>query len=369
MKTYVPHTTTRRAKTGCLFLAVYILLAIATPIGAAELSTAVKDKVFAAMKSSDPAKRKAAYRTFQHLGPKAFTDYRNLLQKAQSHHQSAMRRIMGARANPYIEHARGLDELDAERSRVMTLIHTDWKKDPGKIRMLQKEVEGIERKYKHLGKLANAKTDSIDRNMGIAMAALLEIQWEIASMERLTDGENVSDLPDQKDLEDTVAEECYEVEEWLEQRSKREITRKSEAAEENARKHNADCKWANPAQRNFSDHLNRYRIIMGLQPMVLEERLSAAAWGHSNDMRTGGFFSHTSPVKGKRTPADRARMAKFAGNWTGENIFMGSPSYTSAYGGWFGSDGHRFIMFTKGGSNVVGIGVDGGHWTMMTGQQ
>ncbi|MGB0993988.1 MAG: CAP domain-containing protein, partial [Akkermansiaceae bacterium] len=136
-----------------------------------------------------------------------------------------------------------------------------------------------------------------------------------------------------------------------------------------AEKHNADCKWANGSQKSFSDHLNKQRALLGLQPLLLEERLSAASFGHSQDMRSAGFFSHTSPIPGKRSPADRARKAKFKGSWTGENIFMGSPSPMAAYGGWFGSDGHRFIMFTRGGSNVIGVGVAGGHWTMMTGRQ
>lgn len=342
---------------------------LCNPAQAAELSAAFKDNALAAMKSSTPAKRKAAYRTFQNLGPETLVSYRAILQQAQTHHQAAMRRTMGARANPYIEHARGLDDLSAERERVMALIHTDWKKDPGKIRMLENEVEGIERKYKQLVKLAQAGTDSIDRNMAVAMSALMEIQWELTSMDRLSDGENVSDLPDHRDIHDLVVENCYEAEEWHEQQEKRKLTLKSVADEKAAVAHNAACKWANNAQKNFSDHLNHARIIMGLHAMVLEENLSKAAWGHSNDMRTGGFFSHTSPLPGKKSPADRARLAKFAGSWTGENIFMGSPSYASAYNGWFGSDGHRFIMFTKGGSNVIGVGVDGGHWTMMTGRQ
>jgi len=339
------------------------------PTQAVELSAGFKDNALAAMKSSSPNKRKAAYRTFQHLGPETLIAYRTILQKAQTHHQAAMRRIMGARANPYIEHARALDDLSTERERVMKLIHTDWKKDPGKIRMLKKEVESIERKYKQLVKLAQAGTDSIDRNMAVAMSALMEIQWEITSMDRLSDGENVSDLPDQRDIEDLVIENCYEAEEWHERRGKRKITLKSVVDEKAALAHNAACKWANKSQKDFSDHLNHARIIMGLHAMLLEENLSKAAWGHSSDMRTGGFFSHTSPVPGKKSPADRARLAKFAGSWTGENIFMGSPSYSAAYNGWFGSDGHRFIMFTKGGSNVIGVGVDGGHWTMMTGRQ
>ena len=51
-----------------------------------------------------------------------------------------------------------------------------------------------------------------------------------------------------------------------------------------------------------------------------------------------------------------------------ENIFKGSSVYTSAYNGWFASDGHRFIMFARG-PNLIGLGPVGNHWTLMTGRR
>jgi uncharacterized protein YkwD len=47
---------------------------------------------------------------------------------------------------------------------------------------------------------------------------------------------------------------------------------------------------------------------------------------------------------------------------------MGSASPVAAYDAWFGSDGHRFIMFANG-PNLIGIGPYGRHWTMMTGEK
>ncbi|MEJ6700714.1 MAG: CAP domain-containing protein [Akkermansiaceae bacterium] len=352
-----------------IFLIALILLSFSVGAQSAELSDAFMEKAFAAMKSSDQGKRKSAYRTFQHLGPESMPGYRIVLQKAKLHHQGAMRRAMAVRGNPYTAHSRLSDEVGTERERVMGLIHTDWKKNPAKINMLRNELEGIGRKYKTLIKLVGSNTQSIDENMATAFAALVEIEWELASIERSEDGDNTYDLPDNDELEDAVYEDSFEAGEWKEQKDKWKMTQKSEATVEAAHKHNSDCQWAKANQRAFSNNLNDERAVMGLHPLLLEERLSAAAWGHSNDMKAGGFFSHTSPVKGKKSPADRARKAKFQGRWTGENIFMGSPSFMSAYNGWFGSDGHRFIMFTKGASNVVGMGIDGGHWTMMTGRK
>ena len=351
-----------------LAVALFLML-FQMPIESAELNNAFKEKAFAAMKSSDAKKRKAAYRAFQHLGKETLEDYETILKKAQAYHSKALNHTMGLRGNPYTEHARGLEELKTERARVMKLIHTDWEKAPSKIKMLENEVEKIERKYGQLVKLAKAKTESIDQRNAVSMSALLETQWELASMERLHGDDNGGDLPSGEELEVMIAEEFYQVEGWLEQKEQMQVTRDSEKKHTAAKNHNAASKWATSVQKDFSDELNKYRVIMGQSPFLLEERLSIASEGHSTDMRTGGFFAHESPVKGKTSPGDRARVAKFSGRFTGENIYRGSPTYTAAYQAWFGSDGHRFIMFSKGASNVIGVGVDGGHWTMMTGRK
>ena len=81
-----------------------------------------------------------------------------------------------------------------------------------------------------------------------------------------------------------------------------------------------------------------------------------------------GYFAHESPVEANKSPGDRARNAKFDGGWSGENIFMGSPGASEAYGAWWGSDGHRFIMFSDG-PNTLGVGPVSTYWTMMTGKK
>ena len=231
-------------------------------LNAAGLSANFMERALAVMKSSDAGKRKTAYRTFQHLGIEAMPSYRKVLERAKLHHQGAMRRAMGVRGNPYATHVRVAEELATERKRVMLLIHTDWKKDAGKIRMLGNELEGIERKYKTRTKLVRSKTESIDRNIGTAFQALVEIQWEIASIDRSEDGENTSELPDKEELEDLVCKESFEAEEWMKQKAKWESTQKSVNALDAAKKDNAACKWANASQRNFSDH---YLSIDGIK--------------------------------------------------------------------------------------------------------
>jgi uncharacterized protein YkwD len=48
--------------------------------------------------------------------------------------------------------------------------------------------------------------------------------------------------------------------------------------------------------------------------------LERAAFRHSRAMREHGFFSHTSPRAGHRTPADRVRKAGWESPYVGENI-------------------------------------------------
>ena len=111
----------------------------------------------------------------------------------------------------------------------------------------------------------------------------------------------------------------------------------------------------------------RTPVVLGLGPLRLEEKLSNAATGHSQDMKALGFFSHTSPVPGKASFGDRARKAGFRGSPRGECIAAGYGSASAAYRGWFYSDGHRHIMLARGPS-VLGIGPVGSHWTLMTGR-
>lgn len=109
---------------------------------------------------------------------------------------------------------------------------------------------------------------------------------------------------------------------------------------------------------------NQTRLLCGLPPLEIDPRLCQAAWGHSDDMRRLGFFSHESPVAGKRTFAERARQAETTAS--GENIYRGSPQGATAVEAWFFSPGHHKIML--GAHRRVGLGNSGGHWTMLVGK-
>ncbi|TVQ27954.1 MAG: CAP domain-containing protein [Spirochaetaceae bacterium] len=65
---------------------------------------------------------------------------------------------------------------------------------------------------------------------------------------------------------------------------------------------------------------NAEREARGLSPLTHQTSLESAARVHSEDMRDRNFFSHTSPVPGRRTVRDRTDASGFSGSGVGENI-------------------------------------------------
>ncbi|MEX2213664.1 MAG: CAP domain-containing protein [Phycisphaeraceae bacterium] len=110
--------------------------------------------------------------------------------------------------------------------------------------------------------------------------------------------------------------------------------------------------------------LNLIRIRAGLQPLAIDLKLVDASRDHSKDMRTLGFFDHTSPVSGKTTPWDRAKLAGTSAS--GENIFYGRADHSSAIMAWWYSPGH-FKNMMNPGFRRIGLGKYEGHWTQMFG--
>ena len=119
------------------------------------------------------------------------------------------------------------------------------------------------------------------------------------------------------------------------------------------------------AERRGVEELNRMRLLVGLNALILDPKLCDASRGHSEDMATLNFFSHTSPVRGKESFSQRASLCGTTSS--GENIFMGSTKPSSANRGWFRSPGHHRNMFSPG-HRRVGLGNYGSHWTQMFGR-
>jgi hypothetical protein len=108
---------------------------------------------------------------------------------------------------------------------------------------------------------------------------------------------------------------------------------------------------------------NLYRMLLGKAPLKLNPKLCEAAREHCQDMVEKNFFDHVSPVPGKRTVGDRARLKGASAG--GENIHMGSPEAEGAFWSWFSSLGHHKNMV--GDYAEIGVGNHQKHWTQMFG--
>jgi uncharacterized protein YkwD len=108
---------------------------------------------------------------------------------------------------------------------------------------------------------------------------------------------------------------------------------------------------------------NEYREMMGLPAVMAEETIVKCARGHSEEMQRLGYFAHDSPVEGRKSPGDRARLAGWGGG-VSENIARGQPTGRAAVHSWVHSSGHhRNILGTKWTHLGVGKSPEGFFWT------
>lgn len=97
---------------------------------------------------------------------------------------------------------------------------------------------------------------------------------------------------------------------------------------------------------------NRQRVRNGLTQLQPDYNLLVCAHNHSVDMVNHNFFSHTSPVPGKATPADRMQQVGYGACWSAENIVYCpiEPSYAATAKRllelWMNSPGHRANILT-----------------------
>lgn len=123
------------------------------------------------------------------------------------------------------------------------------------------------------------------------------------------------------------------------------------------------AKDLDPAEAEGVLILNLMRVRLGIGALALDTKLCDASRGHSKDMKEKSFFAHESPVPGKKTPWDRAKLA---GTTAGaENIYMGSPKGADAIEAWWHSPGHHVNMMAE--HRRVGLGRHETHWTQLFG--
>jgi hypothetical protein len=98
---------------------------------------------------------------------------------------------------------------------------------------------------------------------------------------------------------------------------------------------------------------NAVRGRAGLNLLVEDARLKAAARGHSADMVARGYFSHTTPEGS--TPSDRAQAAGYPGG-AGENIAASSRGTAiSVFSLWRASPGHNANLLGSYATSGLGV--------------
>lgn len=243
---------------------------------------------------------------------------------------------------------------------LLTVIRTDFHKDPKKIAELTRQFEQCDRLRERVRRDADAAEHQDWPRMLAFGATVNELDAQMAKL----DGKPFKDS-----LEDTLLKSVADLTEEMAKVKAMTDWRATQKRYADAETANAACRWAREEQKKFASILNRNRSVVELQPLRLDENLAKCSTDHSVEMVNLKYFSHESPVAANKTFGDRARNASFGGFANGENIFSGSRSPSGAYSAWWASDGHRMIMYMED-ANTLGVGTGGtDHWTMNTGKK
>ena len=185
-------------------------------------SMAVK-KALQWMQNPDPAKREAAYRTFQLDGDEGGAIYRRTLEKAEQIHTKKLAELLGnTRTNPFAELEEVAGNLKDERERIYKLIKTDYKKAPDKIAMLRREVDSLSALYQRALKIAAKDSAAVEKSINTVATALSEVYREI----NLIDGEKekASECTAAKALEESYEGSVFLKTKETAKRLKKEVT-------------------------------------------------------------------------------------------------------------------------------------------------
>ena len=108
--------------------------------------------------------------------------------------------------------------------------------------------------------------------------------------------------------------------------------------------------------------INVQRVKAGLPALVSEAILFTVAQVKADDMRSKGYFSHTSPTYG--SPFAMLRRFGVPFRAAAENLAKGYRTPASVVAGWLGSSAHRSNILSKNLTHT-GVGVAGDLWVEM----
>ena len=114
-----------------------------------------------------------------------------------------------------------------------------------------------------------------------------------------------------------------------------------------------------PAVRQLLRVTNDYRAMFGHRPLAAVKSACAGSQGHADEMSRLGYFSHMSPVAGRRTPNERMRLAGYNFG-VSENIAI-SGGALAAHNAWCRSSGHHRNLLMAS-HREIGIGANGRYW-------
>lgn len=110
--------------------------------------------------------------------------------------------------------------------------------------------------------------------------------------------------------------------------------------------------------------VNQERAKYGLAALKYDWELARVAEHKSEDMRSKGYFSHTSPTYG--SPFDMMKSYGITYRAAGENIAKGQTSAGQVMNAWMNSSGHRANILSSNYTHIgVGYVSDGHIWTQM----
>jgi uncharacterized protein YkwD len=103
--------------------------------------------------------------------------------------------------------------------------------------------------------------------------------------------------------------------------------------------------------------VNTERAKAGCAALTADDRLTAAARGHSADMAARGYFSHTTPEGVEFST--RITSAGYRWSGAGENIAKGQRTPADVMTSWMNSAGHKANILNCGFKNIgVGVAAD-----------
>lgn len=121
----------------------------------------------------------------------------------------------------------------------------------------------------------------------------------------------------------------------------------------------ATQKELSPAARQLLKITNDYRGMFGHRPLAGVKSACAGSQGHADEMSRLGYFSHMSPVPGRRTPGERMRLAGYTFG-VSENIAI-TGGALAAHNAWCTSSGHHRNLLMAS-HREIGIGANGRYW-------